>query len=178
MKENRTIDTLADVLGVIDQAGLTGTRRRDMVSAINRICEMAGATPASVRAEPAVLKDMLSRIRPAAHGVSAKSYSNLKSLFAAALQLAGVIDPSGRGSAKTSPGLGTAAGSGRGRPAPVERARRLRELVRRSGHLAGRGGRHGRSTIPDLAGGQDAAPEATRSRARRSQILERGQRQV
>ena len=99
MNENRTIGTLADVPGVIDQAGLTGTRRRDMLSAINRICEMDGTTPASVRAEPAVLKEMLSRIRPAAHGVSAKSYSNLRSLLAAALQLAGVIDPSGRGRA-------------------------------------------------------------------------------
>ena len=106
MNENRTIGTLADVPGVIDQAGLTGTRRRDMLSAINRICEMEGTTPASVRAEPAVLKDMLSRIRPAAHGVSAKSYSNLRSLLAAALQLAGVIDPSGRGSAKRHPACG------------------------------------------------------------------------
>jgi hypothetical protein len=100
MNENTTIGTLADVLGLIDQAGLPGTRRRDMVSAINRICEMAGTAPARVRAEPAVLKDVISRIRPAAHGISAKSYSNLRSLFAAALQLAGVIDPSGRGSAK------------------------------------------------------------------------------
>src|SRR5258705_10748957 len=67
---------------------------------------MAGTTPASVRAEPAVLKDMLSRIRPAAHGVSVKSYSNLRSLLAAALQLAGVIDPSGRGRAKRHPEWG------------------------------------------------------------------------
>ena len=106
MNENRTVATLADVLGLIDQAGLAGTRRRDMVSAIKRICEMAGATPASVRAEPPVLKEMLSRIRPAAHGVSAKSYSNLRSLLAAALQLAGVIDPSGRGSARRDPEWG------------------------------------------------------------------------
>src|SRR5271166_154328 len=99
MNENRTIGTLADVLDLIDQAGLTGTRRRDMMSAINRICEMAGTAPAGVCAEPPVLKEMLSGIRPAAHGVSAKSYSNLRSLLAAALQLAGVIDPSGRGRA-------------------------------------------------------------------------------
>ena len=92
MNEKRTIGTLADVRGLIEQAGLTGTRRRDMVSAINRICEMAGTTPACVSAEPPVLKEMLSHIRPAAHGVSVKSYSNLRSLFAAALQLAGVID--------------------------------------------------------------------------------------
>src|SRR5262245_25764546 len=106
MNENRTVGTLADVLGLLDQAGLTGTRRRDMISAINRLCEMAGRTPATVRAEPSALKDVLSRIRPAAHGVSAKSYSNLKSLLGAALQLAGVIDPSGRGTAKRHPEWG------------------------------------------------------------------------
>jgi hypothetical protein len=49
MNENRTIGTLADVRGLIEQAGPTGTRLSDMVSAINRICEMAGTTPASVR---------------------------------------------------------------------------------------------------------------------------------
>jgi integrase len=100
MNEDRMIRTLADLVNLVGQTGPTGTRRRDMVSAINRICEMAGTTPGSVRAEPTVLKHMLSRIRPAAHSISAKSYSNLRSLFAAALQLAGVIDPSGRGSAK------------------------------------------------------------------------------
>jgi integrase len=106
MNKNRTVGTLADVLGLLDEAGLTGTRRRDMVSAVNRLGEMAGTTPANVRAEPSVLQDMLCRIRPAAHGVSAKSYSNLKSLLGAALQLAGVIDPSGRGSAKRHPEWG------------------------------------------------------------------------
>jgi integrase len=106
MNEKKPIGTLAEVLGLIDQAGFTGTRRRDMVSAINRICEMAGTTPVNVRAEPALLKAMLFGIRPAAHGVSAKSYSNLRSLFAAALQLAGVIDPSGRGGALRHPEWG------------------------------------------------------------------------
>ena len=106
MNENKTIGTLADVLSLIDRTELTGTRRRDMISAIKRICEMAGTTPECVCAGLPVLKEMLSRIRPAAHGVSAKSYSNLRSLFAAALQLAGLIDPSGRGSAKRHPAWG------------------------------------------------------------------------
>jgi integrase len=106
MNENKTIGTLADVLSLIDQAVPTGTRRRDMISAINRICEMAGSTPGSARAEPPVLKEMLSRIRPAARGVSAKSYSNQRSLVAAALELAGVIDPSGRGRAIRHPQWG------------------------------------------------------------------------
>jgi integrase len=106
MNKISTVATLADVLDLIDQTGVTGTRRRDMVSAVKRVCEMAGTVPASVRAEPSILKDMLSRIRPAAHDVSAKSYSNLRSLLAAALQLAGVIDPSGRGSARRHPEWG------------------------------------------------------------------------
>jgi hypothetical protein len=106
VNESKTVGTLADVLDLLDQAGVTGTRRRDMLSAVNRLCEMAGNAPASVRAKPSILKDMLSRIRPAAHGVSAKSYSNLRSLLGAALELAGVIDPSGRGSARRHPEWG------------------------------------------------------------------------
>jgi hypothetical protein len=112
VNDSKTVGTLADVLDLLDLAGLTGTRRRDLVSAVNRLCEMAGTAPATVRAEPSILKDKLSRIRPAAHGVSVKSYSNLKSLLGAALQLAGVIDPSGRpGERQTPPGMGTAARS-------------------------------------------------------------------
>jgi hypothetical protein len=106
MNENKTIGTMADVLSLIDQAVPTGTRRRDMISATNRICEMAGTTPACVSAGQPVLKEMLSRIRPAAHGVSAKSYSNQRSLLVAALELAGVIDPSGRGRAIRHPQWG------------------------------------------------------------------------
>jgi integrase len=97
MTENKIVITLADVLYLVEESGVTGTRRRDMVSAIKRLCEMAGAMPASVPAQPPQLRELLSRIRPAAHGITAKSYSNLRSLLAAALQLAGVIDPLGRG---------------------------------------------------------------------------------
>src|SRR5580704_13017674 len=103
MNENRVVTTLAELLVFLHGVSLTGTRRRDMVSAVNRVCEMAGTTPASVRAEPPFLRDMLSRIRPAAHGVSAKSYSNQRSLLAGALQLAGIIDWLGRGSARCHP---------------------------------------------------------------------------
>ena len=97
---------LADVLAVVEQAVPAGTRRRDMVSAVNRICEMAGTTPANMPAEPPRLREMLSRIHPAAHGVSAKSYSNLRSVLGAALQLADVIDSMCRGSAKRHPDWG------------------------------------------------------------------------
>jgi len=103
MNETTAITTLSDVLAFLDRGGTSGTRRRDMVSAIKRLCDMAGTAPASVSAEPPRLREMLSRIRPAAHGVSAKSYSNQRSLLAAALQLAGIIDPLGRGSARCHP---------------------------------------------------------------------------
>ena len=106
MNGNEVVATLADVLGLLDQAGLTATRHRDMVSAVKRVCAMAGTMPAAVAAEPRLLRGMLSRIRPAAHGISAKSYSNLRSLLAAALQLAGVIDPLGRGGARRHPAWG------------------------------------------------------------------------
>jgi len=102
MNKNKLM-TLADVLSLLDQSGLTGTRRRDMISAIKRLCEMAGTGTASVPAQPAHLRELLSRLRPAAHGLTAKSYSNLKSLLTAALQLAGVIDPLGRGDASRHP---------------------------------------------------------------------------
>jgi hypothetical protein len=91
------IANLAELLVFLERATLPGTRRRDMVSAINRVCEMAGTMPASVPAQPLRLREMLSRIRPAAHGVSAKSYCNQRSLLSGALQLAGIIDPLGRG---------------------------------------------------------------------------------
>jgi hypothetical protein len=106
MNENRVVTTLTELLAFLEGTSLTGTRRRDMVSAINRVCEMAGMALANVPAEPPLLREMLSRIRPAAHGVSAKSYSNQRSLLAAALQLAGIIDPLCRGGARRHPGWG------------------------------------------------------------------------
>jgi hypothetical protein len=111
MNENKIEMTLADVLSLLDESGLTGTRRRDMVSAIKRFCEMAGIMPASVPAKLPQLRELLSRIRPAAHGVSAKSYSNLRSLLAAALRLAGVVDPLRPGCRQSPPRMATAAGS-------------------------------------------------------------------
>ena len=103
MRQTDRVETLQDVLRLLEEAELNATRRRDMTSAVKRICEMAGSTPVSVSVEAPHLRGLLSKIRPAAHGISAKSYSNLKSLLAAALQLAGVIDPMGRGGARHHP---------------------------------------------------------------------------
>src|SRR5262245_6211978 len=100
MNENKAVITLADVSSLVERLDVTGTRRRDMISAIKRISEMAGTMPANISAQPPHLRKLLCRIRPAAHGVTAKSYSNLRSLLGAALQLARVIDTLGRGTAR------------------------------------------------------------------------------
>jgi integrase len=100
------ISTLADVLSALRQTGESLARQRDLISAVNRISEMAAQSPERIRAEPANLRGILTSIRPAAHGVKPKTWSNLKSGFSAALELTGVIDRVGRGEALRHPEWG------------------------------------------------------------------------
>jgi hypothetical protein len=100
---NKSARTLEDVLESVQQGGLLGLRRRDMASAVKRICEMGGVAPAAVAAETRVLRAMLAKILPAAHGVSPKTWANLLSQFRGALRHAGVIDPVEVGSAVQKP---------------------------------------------------------------------------
>src|SRR5687768_4718518 len=100
-KKARTLD---DVLEVVQRADLSPFQRRDMTSALKRICEMAEVAPATMPAEATDLRPMLAKIRPAAHGIAAKTWANLLSRFRAALRLADVIDPMGQGSALRNPG--------------------------------------------------------------------------
>lgn len=102
LKDN-TIETAEDLLRFVDEAHLTATRRRDMKSAILRTCEMVGCTPQSLRLNPPIIREMLRKIFPALHGVSSKTWANMRSLFAAALEMAGVIDRLGRGVALRHP---------------------------------------------------------------------------
>ena len=78
-------------------------RRRDIKSAVQPICEMAGFTPQGFRLEVPIIKETLRKIRPAAHGVSSKTWANIRSLFGGAPELAGVIDQLGRGIALRHP---------------------------------------------------------------------------
>jgi integrase len=96
-------NTLADVLAIVTAADLARTRRRDMVSAISRFCEMTGRTPASMPAQAQALRTELRKIRPAAFGITAKTFSTMRSALAAALQLAGVLDDLARGLARQHP---------------------------------------------------------------------------
>jgi hypothetical protein len=99
-KQGKTLET---VLGAVQKADLPQLQHRDMTSAIKRICEMASAAAATVPAEAPIIRAMIAKIRPAAHGVKEKTWANLLSRLRAALRLAGVIDPMMQGSALQDP---------------------------------------------------------------------------
>lgn len=135
MRSDDHIKTLEDVLRLTGDAERNATRRRDMISAVKRLCEMAGTTPAGVLVEAPPLRGLLSRIRPAAHGISAKSYSNLRVSYCGAPadrhhQL------NGARRSRPSPDLGAAVAGHCRRQAAVEWSRRFCKLVHNSGYLS------------------------------------------
>lgn len=95
--------TLTDVIPIVENADMPATRRRDLVSAINRICAMSGNDPRTLRAEPAVLREAIAGIRPAAHGIKQQTFANLRSNFVAALVLGGIVESQPRGLASRDP---------------------------------------------------------------------------
>jgi integrase len=98
--------TLRDVLDLIETTQMPDTRRRDMVSAIRRICEMMGSSPGLLSTDVAELRTKLGKILPARHEVTKKTFANQKSLFGSALELAGVIDPMPQGITRKDPRWG------------------------------------------------------------------------
>jgi integrase len=96
-------DTLEDVCQLADRASPPGRRRWIGKSATERICAMAGINPASVPAEAASIRALLAKIRPAAHGMSAKTWANVLSRFRVELRHADVIDPNWQGRAARHP---------------------------------------------------------------------------
>src|SRR5262245_45085090 len=103
LNKNKSLETAEDLLGILDEASVNATRRRDVKSAVKRICEMAGCAPRSLRLEAPILRETLRKIRPAAHGMSWKTWANIQSLLRRALELAGVIDKMDRGVALRHP---------------------------------------------------------------------------
>src|SRR5262245_40792498 len=100
---NKSIETAEDLLGFLDRAKPPATRRRDMKSAVKRVCEAAGCTPRGLLLHVPTLRETLRKIRPAAHGITPKTWANLLSQFRTALKLAGLIDRGGEGSAMRHP---------------------------------------------------------------------------
>lgn len=136
--KDRPPATLMATLDRLEAAeGLSATRRRDALSAIRRLCRLAQASPGAVRADAATLRRLIAGIRPAAHGLGPKGWSNLRSAAAAGLAAAGVIDPLPRGTARTDPRWG-----------PLMAG------------LPGRRSGHGLALFANWCAGQGIAPEA------------------
>jgi integrase len=99
LNKNKSLKTADDLLWLLDTASLNTTHRRDMKSAVKRVCDVAGCTPKSLHLDVANLRRTLRQANPAAHDITPKTWANLLSRFRAALRLAGVIDPAWQGSA-------------------------------------------------------------------------------
>lgn len=97
------IQTAADVMTMLDQSDIPERRKRDLASAINRVSEMIGHPTAALKLDVPTLQAQIGVIRPAAHGISQKTFANLRSLFAVAMEWAGVIERLPRGTAKRDP---------------------------------------------------------------------------
>ena len=91
--------TLEDVHQLVVSAETPEERRRNGKSATERICKMAGTLPSQVRATAPAVRALLATIRPAAHGMTSKTWTNLLSRFRRELRSADVIDPGYEGRA-------------------------------------------------------------------------------
>src|SRR5437667_11888295 len=88
-KKQKSPDTLEGIRELADAASPSGRRPWIGRSAAQRICSMVGVGPGSVPAEAATIRPLLRKVRPAAHGMSRKTWANLLSRFRMELRLAG-----------------------------------------------------------------------------------------
>jgi integrase len=89
--------TLEDVRQRVDSAETPDLRQRKSRSATERICAMASVLPTQVPAEAPAVRALLSKVRPAAHGMMSKTWANLLSRLRRELRMTGVIDPNHQG---------------------------------------------------------------------------------
>jgi hypothetical protein len=98
-EEHRSLSavTIADIIErtKADEA-LTPRRRDDLCSALRTMARALGLDPSALPADPRILRQKLSQLSPAAAGVSARRWKNLRSLVLAALKRAGIKTMPGR----------------------------------------------------------------------------------
>jgi integrase len=83
--------TLAEVLAALDRAsGLSGTRLRDLKSATKRVAILLGNEPAAIALDMGAISARLAAVSPAALGLTAKRFANIRSDFLAAVKASGV----------------------------------------------------------------------------------------
>ena len=78
--------TLADVTEYVKQdLTLSPARRRDLVSAVLRICELVGVDPQVTPATLPCMRPLIKKVLPARHDIRPKTWANLRANFRAAV---------------------------------------------------------------------------------------------
>src|ERR1700719_5066977 len=78
--------TLFQVIAYLkENLALTPKRRRDLISAVLRVCEIVGVDPRVTPASLQFMRPLINKVRPAKHGITPKTWSNLLSNFRAAV---------------------------------------------------------------------------------------------
>jgi len=78
--------TLFDIIARLkDDHALTPARRRDLISAALRVCEIVGVEPQITPASLQFMRPLINKVRPAKHNLRPKTWANLRSNFRAAL---------------------------------------------------------------------------------------------
>jgi hypothetical protein len=91
MPRAATPATLADLLDALERDGkLTGTRQRDLVSAVRRVAALFGDVPAAIPFEIPLISARLAAVNPIAVGISGKRLANVRSDFLAAVKASGL----------------------------------------------------------------------------------------
>jgi integrase len=90
--ENALIPTLTDVDAALQQhSGLTPVRRRDLRSAVSRVAKLLGDDPARITLDLRAIGNKLAAVSPAAVGLSAKSFANIRANFMGAVKTSRLV---------------------------------------------------------------------------------------
>lgn len=87
--QNLTLEDASNILK--ERSDLKPSRQRDMLSALTRISKAAGKPMHDIPTDAPALRGILAALHPQQMGITAKSFSTLKSATKAALQASGAI---------------------------------------------------------------------------------------
>ena len=73
------------ILRLEEDPSVLPAQRRDLISAVRRVCEITSIDPKAAPASLEYMRPLINKVRPAKHGLQPKTWSNLRSNFRAAL---------------------------------------------------------------------------------------------
>src|SRR5215218_5375986 len=82
--------TLADVSEQVAQSSLSSTRQRDCLSALRRVADLLEQDLSALPADVGSLREKLATLHPASFGLSAHTWSNLRSNLFRAIEASGL----------------------------------------------------------------------------------------